>query len=334
MALTFQVLGTPGRDNALFLSIDSGQNVDHLLFDCGEGCLSSLSVSDIQSTDHLLFSHFHMDHISGFDTFFRLTYDRTSKANMIWGPPAASQVMHHRFQGFLWNLYQHLESQWCVNDIHPDHVNCTRYMGNQAFQEATLISTTPFTARIIETPHYSIDAYTMDHQTPSMAYIVREASRINVDTSKLASMGLKPGGWLKQIKDSKIADSTTVEMNETSYTLGELRRELLVETLGQSIAYLTDFLMDAAAQERLIPVLQGCTFMICETQYRAADEELARRNFHMTSVQVAETARRANVQELILFHVSDRYDRAEWAELLNEARAIFPNTRFPDGWSI
>jgi ribonuclease Z len=242
--------------------------------------------------------------------------------------------MHHRFQGFFWNLYQHLESQWFVHDIHPDSIDCTVYMGNEAFRDAHLTSATPFTDHLIETPYYSVEAYTMNHQGPSIAYVVRESSRINVDTSELANLGLAPGSWLKQIKDERMADSTLVDIKGTSYTLGDLRQQLLVETPGQSIAYLTDFLMDMSAQERLIPVLRDCTFMICETQYRAADEELARRNFHMTSVQVADVARRAHVQELILFHVSDRYDRAGWSALLNEARAIFPQTRFPDTWSI
>lgn len=79
MALTFRVLGEPGRDNAAFVSIDSGQRVDRLLFDCGDGCLDVLAVAEIQAIEHVFFSHFHMDHISGFDSFFRLTYDRTTK---------------------------------------------------------------------------------------------------------------------------------------------------------------------------------------------------------------------------------------------------------------
>lgn len=293
MTLAFQVLGTPGRDNALFVSIDSGQNVSRLLFDCGENCLSALPISEIQAIDHVLFSHFHMDHISGFDTFFRLTYDRTTRDNMIWGPPGAGQIMHHRFQGFLWNIYQQLESQWHVNDIHPDHIKGTRYLGNQAFREVHPIDPKPYTGHLIETPHYTVDAYTMRHQGPSMAYIIREASRLNVDTAKLASMGLTPGSWLKQIKDQSLADSTRVDIKGASHTLGELREQLLVQTPGQSLAYLTDFLMDTEAQEQLIPALKDCTFMICETQYRAADEDLAQRNFHMTSQQVADVAHRA-----------------------------------------
>lgn len=332
MALHFTVLGDPGRDNAVFVRVDSGKKVSRLLFDCGEGCLGRLSIAEVQAIDHVLFSHFHMDHISGFDSFFRITYDRATRPNQIWGPPGASQIMQHRFQGFLWNLHQHLASQWDAHDIYPDRIQVTRYLANQAFSEAHPLPDYPFSDVIIDTPEYSIQAYQMDHLTPSMAYLVREKPRLNVDTSRLASLGLRPGGWLNTLKTPQADEAPSIEIDGTAYPLADLRRELLTETPGQSLAYLTDFIMNHQAQERLARVLHGCTVMICESQYRHADQELAERNYHMTATQVAETARLARVQQLVLFHLSDRYTKEEWAGLLEEARAIFPNTTFPEGW--
>jgi ribonuclease Z len=86
MSINFRVLGAAGSDNALFVQVDSGQAVERLLFDCGDGCLSQLSFGEIQAIDHLLFSHLHMDHVGGFDSFFRCTFDRNTKPNQIWGP--------------------------------------------------------------------------------------------------------------------------------------------------------------------------------------------------------------------------------------------------------
>jgi ribonuclease Z len=332
MTITFEVLGKLGQDNAVFVRIDSGQKVSRLLFDCGEGCLSTLSVSEIQSIDHVLFSHFHMDHVSGFDSFFRVVYDRTTKQNVIWGPPDASKVMHHRFQGFTWNLHQQLSSQWYVNDIYTDRVERTRFTANEAFAVAHVDERVLSSEVLIDTAEYHIEAYTMDHQTPSMAYIVREKPRANVDTTKLAALGLRSGAWLKQLKDPLVNGNTLLDIDGKTYTLSALRDELLFETVGQSLAYLTDFRMDERALKQLLPVLQGCTFMICESQYRHADLELAQRNHHMTALQVAQAAQQANVKELILFHVSDRYTDEEWFQLLNEAKAIFPNTHFPASW--
>ncbi|HEX6779793.1 MAG TPA: MBL fold metallo-hydrolase [Ktedonobacterales bacterium] len=332
MALHFTVLGEPGRDNALFVRVESGQKVSRLLFDCGEGCLNQLSIAEVQAIDHLLFSHFHMDHMSGFDSFFRVTYDRTTRPNLIWGPPGAGQIMQHRFQGFLWNLHHQLTSQWDVHDLYPERVEATRSLAHQAFSEAHPLPTRPSSEVIIDTPEYSVQAYQMDHLTPSMAYLVREKPRTNVDTARLAALGLRPGGWLSALKTPQADEAPAIELDGVSYPLADLRRELLTETPGQSLAYLTDFIMNQPAQERLAGVLQGCTVMVCESQYRHADRELAERNYHMTATQVAETARRAKVQRLLLFHLSDRYSKDEWADLLQEARAIFPNTAFPDGW--
>lgn len=333
MALHFTVLGDPGRDNAVFVRVDSGQRVDRLLFDCGEGCLASLSVAEVQAIDHVFFSHLHMDHVSGFDSLFRVTYDRTARPNHIWGPPATRQIIQHRFQGFLWNLHHDAASFWDVHDIYPAHVEASRYYANQAFAEAHLLRAQPRrSAIIIDTPEYSVQAFQMEHLAPSMAYLVREKPRLNIDTSKLAGLGLRPGGWLQALKTPQPGEAPTIEIEGKAYPLADLRADLLTETPGQSLAYLTDFIMNEQAQERLSSALQGCATIICESQYRQADSDLAARNYHMTAAQVAEMAHRANAQRLILFHLSDRYTKAEWGDLLAEARAIFPNTAFPDGW--
>ncbi len=332
MALHFTVLGDPGRDNAVFARIDSGQKVGRLLFDCGEGCLAALSIAEAQAIDHILFSHFHMDHVSGFDALFRLTYDRATKPNHVWGPIGSGKIMQHRFQGFLWNLYHDDTGFWDVHDISPDRVETTRYYANQAFAEAHPLPAQPINGPIIDTPEYSAQAFQMDHLTPSLAYLVREKPRLNIDTARLAALGLRPGGWLQAVKTPRPDEAPTIEIEGKAYPLADLRAELLTETPGQSLAYLTDFILNEQAQQRLSNALQGCTTIICESQYRHADRDLAARNYHMTAAQVAELARRANAQRLILFHLSDRYSTAEWLDLLAEARAIFPNTAFPDGW--
>jgi ribonuclease Z len=53
--------------------------------------------------------------------------------------------------------------------------------------------------------------------------------------------------------------------------------------------------------------LHGWWTLICEGQYRHSDLERARKNLHMTTVQSATLARRAQAGELVLFHSPDRY---------------------------
>jgi ribonuclease Z len=76
MSIEWQILGRAGADNALHVTVDSGQSRESVLFDCGEGVLDSLRPAGVQAVAHLGFSHFHMDHVAGFDGFFRLNYNR------------------------------------------------------------------------------------------------------------------------------------------------------------------------------------------------------------------------------------------------------------------
>src|SRR5690242_10587990 len=133
MALSFQVLGGPGRDNALLVAVDSGQAVTRLLFDCGDGCLWQLPFGEVQEVDHLLFSHLHTDHVGGFDTFFRCTFNRTAKPNHALGPPRTAAILHHRFRGFIWNLIGGQEATWRVHDLHADRVETHRFELTEAF---------------------------------------------------------------------------------------------------------------------------------------------------------------------------------------------------------
>ena len=78
---------------------------------------------EIQTIDHLFFSHLHMDHIGGFDTFFRCTFNRTAKENHIGGPPQTSTILHHRFQGFLWNLLGKEQATFQAHGLHGDRIH-------------------------------------------------------------------------------------------------------------------------------------------------------------------------------------------------------------------
>ena len=106
MSISWRVLGNAGSDNAAYARIETGQAVHRLLFDCGAGCPSALEPGEVRAIDRLIFSHLHMDHIGGFDTFFRANYNRPTKPVEVWGPPETIRILHHRFRGFLWNLYK------------------------------------------------------------------------------------------------------------------------------------------------------------------------------------------------------------------------------------
>ncbi len=334
MPLSFQVLGYPGRDNALFVKVDTGQAQTRLLFDCGDGCPHQVGPTDLREIDHLCFSHLHMDHVSGFDLFFRVNFDRTAKPNQIWVPHGSAEVIHHRLRGFMWNLVdEKQEGEWLVHEIAQDTVRTAKYLAKEAFRTAHAQPEWPRRDRtIIDGDGFTVEALLLDHGTPSVGYVVRELPRVNVDTDKLFAKGFKPGPWVKRLRGPVAAPGEVVAINGVDHPLGALQAELIVTTPGDSVAYLTDFRMTPATADVLAEHLHGVNTVVCESQYSAVDAELADRVMHSTAEEVAAMAAKAGIGRLILFHFSDRYDALARRAMVEEARAIFANTSMPDGW--
>lgn len=330
MSLQLQVLGAPGHDNALFVRANLGHLLQRFLFDCGQDCTAELPLAEVQAVDYLCFSHLHMDHVGGFDPFFRATFERP-QAVTVWGPPDTARILHHRFQGYLWNMPGERGGTWWVHELHPGHLHTYRFELSEAYAIAHDEGTRPTEGLLLESDHLTLEAMALDHRTPSLAYLLRERPKQHVDAQKLEALGLPSGAWIKQLKEP-LPGQRSLEVEGRSYDLRALRAELLSDAPGDSVAYLTDFLLDEAAMRRLVPWLQGVQTLVCESQYRHADLELARKNYHLTSVQAAQLAREADVGELVLFHLSDRYASRERSLLLHEAQAIFPRARFPENW--
>ncbi len=334
--LRHEILGDPGRDNALYVVVDTGHLQTRLLFDCGEGCLTRLKHGDVMAIDHVFFSHFHMDHVAGFDGFFRANYGREMGPVEVWGPPGAIEIMHHRFQGFLWNLHGDRPGLWRVHEIQDTGVASAEFFLAEAFTERHPLerASRDENGTVLRLPDFSVSAIELDHGTPSMGYLVREASKINIDPQRLRELGLPGGRWLEQVK-SEASGDLEVEIGGKFYGIGELKEKLLLETPGASLAYLTDFeLGNDAELERVANFIQGCDFLICECQYRHEDLDLAQKNRHLTAKQAGRLASSAGVGALCLFHLSERYAEEEWPLILAEARAEFGNTHFSPSWEI
>lgn len=329
MAIQTRVLGRPGRDNAVHAVIDSGQRRTPLLFDCGEGCVAELSASEKHEIQHVFFSHFHMDHIAGFDGFFRANYDRPDLPIHVWGPPGTIDVMHHRFRGFLWNLHADRPGTWIVHEIHPGKVNEATFHLADAFSERHAVgSRKTLDGEILVDPEFTIRAMELDHHGPSIAYRIDESEQCNIDPTRLAETNLRPGPWLESVKAEAPGE---IEIEGQTHALADLKATLLVTAPGESFAYLTDFHSNAP---ELIEWLRNCDHVVCEAQYLHRDLALAIRNAHMTTQLVGKLASEAGIANLTLFHLSERYQPGEWIEMLNEVRMNAPEASFPDFWEI
>ncbi|MEM1441421.1 MAG: MBL fold metallo-hydrolase [Verrucomicrobiota bacterium] len=336
MSIQWKVLGQPGADNALFLTVDTGQAVDHLLFDCGEGCLNSLKPAQIQSISHLGFSHFHMDHVCGFDTFFRHNYNRPDLPVHVWGPPGTIEILSHRFRSFSWNLHEGQPGEWIVRESDGTSLESARFLTHEAFAQGHTLPSVPLqSATWLSTPRFSMEARLLPHHNiSSVAYRIIEAERRNISPEALQHSRHAPGPWLQALTDDSRADEERIEMGESERTLGELRAEFVRTTPGSTLAYLTDFRAEPGTPEwdSICQWLEGTGVLVCECQYRQEENSLAAQNGHMTAAAVGQLARDAGVKELVLQHLSRRYSAEEWGSMLAEARESFPAADFPPEW--
>lgn len=331
-AMQVAVLGDPGQDNAVLVTLNAGESIVRLLFDCGAGCLERVRFRDVQQIDAVLFSHFHMDHVSGFDAFVRANFDRERPVRL-FGPRGSHAILQHRLRGFLWDLVAGTPGRFQVTEIDRGALRTIELRSAEGFAVAHDVGEAPFTGRVLETAELTVDAAILDHgPSDSIGYVVRQKARSNVDRDALARLGSRPGPWLRRLTDERAGDDEQVVVGERARRLGELRRELLVTTSGDSVGYLTDFRVTPATESELLRLFSGCRRIVCENNYRDADVEIARRNHHMTSSAVGELARRLAPERLLVFHVTDRYDVAGWRELLGEVRARFAAAWFPSEW--
>ena len=326
--LRANVLGQPTQDNALFVTADSGNGQTRLLLDCGGHTLGALPLCEVQATDHLLFSHLHMDHVAGFDDFFRVNFDRQTRENHLWGPPGAAQILAHRLRGYWWNHAPQMQATWRIHEVDDAAVHTWRLELHEAFEVAHDEGRAPRSGPLIRTPQVSVDAVPLQHQGPCLGYVLREPGRVNVDAAALSRLGLTPGAWLAALK----AGAEHVDIAGERRPAAPLRAELLREEAGDSLAYLTDFLLNEGELARLARLLAGVQTLYLEAQYAPADAALAARHHHTTTEQGATLAARAGAQDLVLLHLSRRYREADWREMLRAAQTIFPAARFPGGW--
>jgi ribonuclease Z len=329
--LTTEILGRPPDDNALWVTADNGRGVTSVVFDCGANTISSMAPGDIMAIDHLFLSHQHMDHISGFDAFFRMNHLRKNRENHIWGPPGTAAIIQHRFQGYWWSHAHELEATWYVHDVDAQHVRSYRYKAREAFAIAHDAGAKAWQDSIVATPQLQVTPIALQHHGLCLGYVAREADRVNIDMDAVRALGLPPGPWMAQLRDG---EAQTVEIAGTAYDADQLRTQLIHRHAGDAVAYLTDFRASPEQRALIAPQLAGVRMMFAEAQYAPRDHALAEKYDHSTVEEIALLAAEANVEQYRLIHLSRRYQLDEWRDMRTAAQAIFSRSDYDPRWGI
>ncbi len=333
MTIEHRLLGKPFADNALFVKINSGQKIVRLLFDCGENTITHLPVGEIVKVDHLFFSHFHLDHVAGFDHFIRLNYNRENKPVHIWGPTGSAQKVLHRLKSLEWNLLQTLSTRWYLHEVSPSQIKHYFVRADEQFGRLHFQKSETFNQTMQIEPEFTLTVFFLDHQIVSLGFLLQEAASLKIRKEMLQKLNLPTGPWLQQLKDFSISKDTAITVEGQKFKLSFLRERLLYTLPGTKLAYLTDFLYPKSLVfNQLKNYLQHSDVLYCEAQYLAQDFLLAQKNFHLTTEQAARLAKETQVKRLILFHFSQRYKHQSPLIFKQQAQKVFKNSQLPVGW--
>ncbi|MFP5113499.1 ribonuclease Z [Bacillaceae bacterium C204] len=169
---------------------------------------------------------------------------------------------------------------------------------------------------IFEDDQFTVETLRLDHGIPAYGYRIVEKDRPGtLLADKLKEAGVQPGPIFKKIKNGEavtLDDGRTIDPNEF---LGPEQKGRIVTILG-----------DTRYCENAISLAKNADLLVHEATFSANEERLAHDYFHSTTHQAADVAKKAGCKLLCLTHISSRYDRKAWLELVEEAKEVFPNT--------
>lgn len=169
---------------------------------------------------------------------------------------------------------------------------------------------------LLEDHQFRVEAGLLEHGIPSYGFRVVEKDRAGtLIVDKLSEVGIPPGPIYGKIKSGErvtLEDGTVIEPD---HFIGPAIKGRIITILG-----------DTRMCANAFKLAQDADLLIHESTFSKDEEQLAYEYFHSTTRHAARVARKANVRNLCITHISARYDRAELQTLVAEVRDVFPST--------
>ncbi len=258
-----------------------------LLFDCGEGTQRQMMRYGVGfSFREIFLTHYHADHILGITGLVRTLGLMDRQQELILYGPPPAD-----------RVLSTLVSVGVERNKFP--VEIIELRAGDRLSRA----------------EYDIEVFASDHRTDTIGYALAEHDRLGrFNPERARELGIPEGplwGRIHRGEPVTLPDGTVVAPDQL---VGPARP-------GRRLVYSGDTRPSA----EVIQAAHNADLLIHEATFGEDEKDRAHETGHCTARQAAEIARMARVRRLVLTHISARYSR-EAPELLEEARAVFPET--------
>jgi ribonuclease Z len=259
------------------------------MVDCGEGTQRQLLSSGLgfRRLEHLLITHPHLDHLLGVGGLIStLSQWETSDGITIYGGRSTLEKIE-------------------------DLIYRVVFRGGRAPMRIDFVWLQP--GVILKGEDFDVVAFPVQHRGPDcFGFVFQEHSRRPFLAGKAEALGVPNGPQRKDLVQGKaitLADGRTISPEDV---LGPLKPGAKLAMTG-----------DVGDAQAILPAVRRATTLVTEATYLDIDGDMARANGHLSAGAAARLARDADVEHLILNHISGRHRERD---IEDEARAIFPNT--------
>ena len=267
-------------------------NGEGILFDCGEGTQRQMNIANIPRTrvKKIFISHWHGDHVSGILGLLQTIGNSVDDHSLeIFGPVETKKRFNYLMKSTSFSKGNREENlKVAINE-----------------------SKAPKLTKIYENEHYLIEAISLDHNIPTLGFSFIEKDRLRIQVSKTKKLGIPDGPVLGKLQQGK-----DIVFKDKKYKA----EDLTYVVKGKKIT----ILMDTSYTKNAILLAKDADILISEATYLDKHLDRGEKYKHLTMKQAAQIAHNANVNKLVMVHISQRYKEKE--ELESEARDIFPNS--------
>jgi len=278
---------TPKRNHPAIYVHYQGRDEHVALFDCGEGTQRNIITAGLNfmRIDDIFITHWHADHFAGLlGLLYTMNMENRQNALTIYGPEAEEWVPQ------IVNLgYGKLRF--------PLHVKNVEH-------EGTEIQT------LMENEEITVQAIPAKHGVPAVAYAFIEKDRVKVDKDKAKAVGLPEKGRIY----SKLKETGTATWKGKHILL----QDVCTVDKGKKIVYSGDTL----PCQNVVKLAQNADVLIHDSTFFEEDKEGEWK--HAVFDDVLKVSEQAHAKQLILTHISRRYQNLEEIEKSIEG---MPNVR-------